>query len=183
MTSPITRAEPRLLILDRDGTLLQPPRGRYVLGWEDVALRHDAAGTVAAAELHGFVPVLVTNQSCVGQRLTTHHWVEEVNAWIARRIAEAGGTLRHALWCPHVDRDGCACRKPKPGLLQHATQLTGLPLDTACMIGDSPVDLGAARAAGVQRFLHMCPEGGNAVCGEPDAQCLVSFADFLAKVT
>lgn len=178
----MTIRDARLLLLDRDGTLLLPPREGYVLNWSDVVLRQDVVQAVTHAARGGFVPVVVTNQSCVGRQITTQAWVDEVNSWIARIIVEGGGSLPLALSCPHVPVDDCDCRKPRPGMLQQAAELTGLPLSTAWMVGDSFADLGAARAARVERFLHVCPSGGSSVCAERDADCLPDFQALIREL-
>jgi D-glycero-D-manno-heptose 1,7-bisphosphate phosphatase len=162
----------RLILLDRDGTILSPPRNAYVRGWQDVTLRADVLQVVVRASQHGHVVGLVSNQSCVGRRLVTQAWVDEVNVWLVDAVRRAGGSLDFALTCPHVDADRCACRKPRPGLLRLAAELSGMPLESAWMIGDAHPDLEASRAAGVERFLHACPGRGNCVCAAEDAYCL-----------
>lgn len=169
--------ERRLLLLDRDGTLLSWQPSGYVLTWEDVVLAAGAAEAVAVASQHGFVPVLVTNQSCIGQGLTTQAWVDDVNAWLADKVSAAGGGPLLALSCPHVDADGCDCRKPKAGLLRAAARLTDLPLASAWMVGDSRVDFEAARAGGVARYFHVCNEDAPDICAAPGVQGLATIAD------
>jgi D-glycero-D-manno-heptose 1,7-bisphosphate phosphatase len=175
-------AERRLLLLDRDGTVLLAPPHTYVLAAEDVILHERAAETIAHATCHNFVPVLVTNQSCVARGLTTQDWVDEVNAWIGAAVHRAGGGPLLALSCPHVDADGCACRKPKSAMLHDAARLTDLELTTAWSVGDSGNDLDAARAAGVGRFLHVCPPSNSSVCREPDVECLPRFRDLVTFI-
>ncbi len=174
--------EPRLLLLDREGTVLRSPPDVYVLDWDDVVLQQEAINTIVCASRHGFVPVLITNQSCVNHGLTTQAWVDEVNAWIVKAVREAGGSSLLALSCPHIDSDGCACRKPKPGLLHEAARLSGLSLATAWTVGNSYTDLGAARAAGVARFLHVCPSGGSDLCAEQDVECLPNFHNLTSVI-
>ena len=55
--------------------------------------------------------------------------------------------------CPHAPEDGCACRKPKPGLLLQASRDLSLDLLRSVLIGDSLSDIEAARAAGVGRAM------------------------------
>jgi D-glycero-D-manno-heptose 1,7-bisphosphate phosphatase len=71
-----------------------------------------------------------------------------------RVLAEAqrdGGVISSSHLCFHRSEDGCACRKPKPGLL-----LDALALHPACereqvwMVGDRATDVLAGKAAGVQ---------------------------------
>ena len=50
--------------------------------------------------------------------------------------------------CYHDDRDACACRKPKPGLLLQAAGKYGLELNASYLIGDRWRDIEAGHAAG-----------------------------------
>jgi D-glycero-D-manno-heptose 1,7-bisphosphate phosphatase len=52
--------------------------------------------------------------------------------------------------CWHRAEDGCACRKPKPGLLLEALTVNGVSPGDAWMIGDGVTDVQAGRAAGVK---------------------------------
>ncbi len=50
--------------------------------------------------------------------------------------------------CPHSDEDGCACRKPRPGLLLSAARELGVDLTRSYMVGDRWRDVEAGKAAG-----------------------------------
>jgi D-glycero-D-manno-heptose 1,7-bisphosphate phosphatase len=52
------------------------------------------------------------------------------------------------IW-PHDSADGCACRKPKPGLLLMGAEHWHLSLPNCYMIGDRWRDMDAAAAAAV----------------------------------
>jgi len=54
--------------------------------------------------------------------------------------------------CPHTDADGCACRKPKPGMLLDAAAEFGIDLAASHMVGDRWRDVAAGRAAGCTTF-------------------------------
>jgi D-glycero-D-manno-heptose 1,7-bisphosphate phosphatase len=175
-------AERRLLLLDREGTVLHAPPDVYVRTWDDVVLAEHAARTIAAAGAKGFVPVLVTNQSCVGRGIVTQDWVDEVNAWLVAQVVASGGPEFLTLSCPHVDADDCDCRKPRTGMLVEAAKRTGLPLASAWYVGDSPVDLAAARAAGVARFFHVCSVADREDCDQGGVTRLPRFADLTAQL-
>jgi D-glycero-D-manno-heptose 1,7-bisphosphate phosphatase len=50
--------------------------------------------------------------------------------------------------CFHKDSDGCACRKPKPGMLLAAAEKHGIDTQRSWMVGDRWRDIDAGRAAG-----------------------------------
>jgi D-glycero-D-manno-heptose 1,7-bisphosphate phosphatase len=62
--------------------------------------------------------------------------------------------------CPHGRDDGCACKKPKPGLLLDAAAKWDINLTASIMIGDSQSDVEAGQAAGCQT-LHIPSQAGN----------------------
>jgi D-glycero-D-manno-heptose 1,7-bisphosphate phosphatase len=62
-------------------------------------------------------------------------------------------------YCPHHPDDGCACRKPKPGLLLRAARELGLDLARSYLVGDAVSDVEAARAAGCCPILVLTGRG------------------------
>jgi histidinol phosphatase-like enzyme len=55
--------------------------------------------------------------------------------------------------CPHGPLDGCACRKPRPGLVVEAARRLGLHPDACVVVGDVVGDVRAARGAGARPLL------------------------------
>jgi histidinol phosphatase-like enzyme len=55
--------------------------------------------------------------------------------------------------CPHRDADHCQCRKPLPGMLLAAAQQWRVSLRGSFLVGDSPKDIAAGRAAGCRTIL------------------------------
>ncbi|MGH8597180.1 MAG: HAD hydrolase-like protein, partial [Gammaproteobacteria bacterium] len=58
--------------------------------------------------------------------------------------------------------EGCSCRKPRPGLIEAVLARSGLPSESALLIGDRETDLMAARAAGIQAVLVSTGHGATA---------------------
>lgn len=99
----------------------------------------------ALVALHeaGFWLVVVTNQPDVATGLQTREEVERMHAWMRQELQ-----LDDIRVCCHVDSDGCACRKPRPGMLLEAAESQGLDLAASFMIGDRWRDIEAGHAAG-----------------------------------
>lgn len=76
---------------------------------------------------------------------------------LARRVLDATGL---APWFEAVAAAGEAEEKPSPALVYLALERLGLRANEVLYIGDSPTDLGAARAAGV-RFAGLGLAGGD----------------------
>jgi len=68
--------------------------------------------------------------------------------------------------CYHDDADGCACRKPRPGLLLSAAHDWGIDLPSSYMVGDRWRDVEAGRRAGCTTIL-IDQGGGEPIRSEP----------------
>jgi len=130
------------VLCDRDGTLVvdvpyngDPDRVEPLPGVADGLARLRAAAVRLA---------VVSNQSGVARGVLTAAQVEAVNA----RVAELLGPFDAVLWCPHGPGDGCACRKPAPGMVLAAAAALSVPVERCAVVGDIGADLAAARAAG-----------------------------------
>lgn len=55
--------------------------------------------------------------------------------------------------CPHQHDEGCACRKPSPGMLIQAAHDNNLELKNCAVIGDRWTDMIAAHRAGCMKIL------------------------------
>jgi len=76
--------------------------------------------------------------------------------------------------CFHDNRDDCACRKPKPGLLLEAARRWDLDPARSFMVGDRHSDVQAGRAAGCRTVLVLTPYSGADRC-QPD-HCAADLA-------
>ena len=112
----MTDAPPRRLValLDRDGTIIvdkvflkDPDAIEFAPGAiEGLRLLRDA----------GFALVLVTNQSGVARGYFDEATVWRVHERLEAMLAAEGLRLAAIYYCPHGPNDGCACRKPAPGM-------------------------------------------------------------------
>ncbi|MER7481906.1 HAD family hydrolase [Streptomyces sp. NPDC126510] len=135
------------VLFDRDGTLVAdvPYNGDPAL----VTLMPGAREAVDAVRAAGVPVGVVTNQSGVARGLLTRSHVESVRL----RVEELLGPF--AVWavCPHGPGEGCACRKPAPGLILAACRRLAVPPERTAVIGDIGADMEAARAAGARGVL------------------------------
>lgn len=141
----------RAVLFDRDGTLVhdEPYNG-------DPDLVRPIAGARAVLDnlrARGVKVGVVSNQSGIGRGVLTPAHVDAVN----RRIEDELGPFDVWRYCPHVAADGCACRKPGPGLVLSAAEALGIPSYACAVVGDIGADLGAASAAGATGVLVPTP--------------------------
>ncbi|MEK7415972.1 MAG: HAD-IIIA family hydrolase [Planctomycetota bacterium] len=171
----------RTVLLDRDG-VLNVDRPNYVLSLDQLELEANAAAGVAALTSHGCRLLVITNQACVAKGLISREDLERLHAELVRRLAAQGGRIERIYLCPHGSEVGCACRKPKPGLINQARADFGFaPADT-WMVGDAERDLQAAQAAGCLAALVKTGKGGKQAVppGVPVFADLLAFAQWYA---
>lgn len=138
---------PRAVLFDRDGTLVVdvPYNGDP----ERVRVMPSAWAALAALRRAGVRTGVVTNQSAIGSGLISESDVDSVNAEIERQL----GPIDVWQVCPHTQTEGCACRKPRPGLITSAAAILRMHPSDLAVIGDIGSDLDAAAAAGARSVL------------------------------
>lgn len=153
-----------IVFLDRDGTLNQDTG--YVHDPDELVLLPGVLrGLQRLASAYRLV--VVTNQSGIGRGYYTAEDSAAFNRRLADLAAAAGVSFAGFYACPHRPDEGCACRKPQPGLLEQARAELGAGEGTDWMIGDKQSDVEAGRAAGAQTIL-IVPGGEMASCGSAD---------------
>lgn len=141
-------APKRIILLDRDGTLnLRPPRGEYVRSWNEFKWIPEARLGIAALAEAGFKFALISNQAGIARGIISENAVGDIHARLTEDMRTLGAELIKAYVCPHHWDEGCACRKPAPGLLLQASYELMLRLDRTVFVGDDPRDCEAATAA------------------------------------
>jgi D-glycero-D-manno-heptose 1,7-bisphosphate phosphatase len=150
--------KPRAVFLDRDG-VINENRDDYVKSWDEVRLIPGALDALAHLAALPFRIVLITNQSPIGRGILSTEQVEAINRRLVAEIETHGGRVDGVYYCPHHPDDGCACRKPQPGLLHAAAQDLGLDLAHSYLVGDAASDVEAALAAGCTPILVLTGRG------------------------
>ena len=141
------------MFLDRDGVINRWIRGGYALAPRDVVFNDDVVDALRAIDRDAFAVIVASNQSCVGRGLLSAPALSELMQYVVERLDERGVALDAWYCCPHAPADGCACRKPAPGMLAAAAADFGLSLPQSYFIGDQATDMEAARRAGVRGLL------------------------------
>jgi D-glycero-D-manno-heptose 1,7-bisphosphate phosphatase len=163
------------IFLDRDGVIIEN-RGDYVRSWADVEVFPQALQALAVLSRGPYLIILVTNQSAVGRGHISAETAAGINSRLLAVIREAGGRVDAVYMCPHDPAAGCACRKPRPGLLLRAVEELELDLERSVMIGDALTDIRAGQAAGVGRCVLLRTGRGRDQERLPEAAGLPPFA-------
>lgn len=181
----------KLVILGRDGTLNEY-RDDHVKDPDELTAIPGALEAVARLNHAGWHAVLATNQPGIARGLFDMVSLNAVHLRLNQMLAEKGGRISAAFFCPHGPEDGCDCRKPLPGLIQQIGERFGVDLGLVHMVGASLTDLKTAFAAGCVPHLVRTGKLGSLteeqlaelVAQVPGAQLhadLAAFADDLIQ--
>jgi D-glycero-D-manno-heptose 1,7-bisphosphate phosphatase len=148
---PLSAPRPAIF-LDRDG-VLNVRRSDHVKSLAEFEFIPGALDALSELDVGETPVVVVTNQSVIGRGLASHAEVDIIHAHLREAMLGAGVQRLSIYVCPHAPKDGCECRKPRPGLLLRAASELNLDLKRSVMIGDSITDAQAGMAAGCYPIL------------------------------
>ncbi len=181
----------KLVILGRDGILNEYREG-HVTAPEEWVTVPGALAAVARLNHAGWHVVVATNQSGIGRGMIDMAAVNAVHAHLNQLLMVEGGRIDAVFFCPHTPEDGCACRKPKPGMMLEIGRRYGVDLSQVPMAADTLRDLIAAQAAGCEPHLVLTGRAANIgddqlhhmLAQVPGARVhadLAAFAEFLLR--
>jgi D-glycero-D-manno-heptose 1,7-bisphosphate phosphatase len=184
---------PKLVILDRDGTL-NVDREDFVKSPDEWEPLPGALEAVARLNQDGWHVVLATNQPGIGRGLLDMASLNAIHARMNTELARLGGRIDAVFFCPHAPEDGCDCRKPQPGLIVQIGERFGIDLARVPVVGDSLRDLQATRSAGAQPHLVLTGKAAALGAGGVEQmrqqipglqvhQDLAAFVDALLQAT
>ena len=159
----------KLVILGRDGTLNEY-RDDHVKDPDELTAIPGSLEAVARLNHAGWHTVLATNQPGIARGLFDMASLNTVHLRLNQMLAEKGGRIAAAFFCPHGPEDGCNCRKPLPGLIEQIGERFGVDLSQVHMVGASLTDLKTAYAAGCVPHLVLTGKLGGMSQEEVAAQ-------------
>jgi D-glycero-D-manno-heptose 1,7-bisphosphate phosphatase len=136
----------KAVFLDRDGTLNEDPG--YLHDASQLKLLPKVVPALNLLRDHGFLLVVVSNQSGVRRGLIREGALEEIHERLNELLGPPRPMIEHFKLCIHRPEDSCDCRKPKPKLLLDAASELGIDLGRSFMVGDKFSDLVAGKSAG-----------------------------------
>jgi rfaE bifunctional protein nucleotidyltransferase chain/domain len=143
--------EPRLVFVDRDGTLIRDIP--FLHDPSKVELLPGVAAGLRKLQDAGFKLVMVTNQQGIGLGYYREADFIAVNQALFRKLGPAGIKISRVYFCPHSLADECECRKPGTLLLEKALDYFGARNERCFFIGDTAADCDAAAAVGCASVL------------------------------
>ena len=151
------------IFFDRDGTLNVDTH--YLYKTEEFRWIEDAPAAIRWANDHGYLAVVITNQSGVARGFYTEADVEKLHRWMNERLAEVDAHIDAFYYCPHHPegavakyRKHCDCRKPGTALIEEACRALHIERSASFFIGDAERDMACAARSGLRGVRY---EGGS----------------------
>src|SRR5215813_6021018 len=143
------------VFMDRDGTLSEEVG--YINHVSRFRLFPYSAQAVKILNENGWLAIGVTNQAGVARGYFSEAMVLAVHDRLNGELKVGGARLDAIYYCAHHPSVGeppyrldCDCRKPKPGLIQRASQDFPIDLSRSWMVGDRYSDIELATNAGLR---------------------------------
>ena len=150
--------EERILFVDRDGTILEEPDDYQVDAFEKMRFVPGVLPALKALSDAGWKLVMVSNQDGLGTFRFPKKSFKGPHALMMQILESQGAPFAEVLVCPHMPGDGCACRKPKTGLVEKYLVPGVLDRANSYVIGDRATDLELAKNMGLEG-IRVGPEG------------------------
>ncbi|GAA0542209.1 D-glycero-D-manno-heptose 1,7-bisphosphate phosphatase [Rhizomicrobium palustre] len=154
------------LLLDRDGVLVEEVG--YLRRPEDVRLAAGAVDILKMARTNGVPSIVLSNQSGLARGLMDWDDYFDVEAEIARQLAQSGCSLDatfvapfHPGYTPGYSERHANWRKPGAAMYVLAAEKLNLDLASSWAIGDKDSDMEAARQGGLAGAIHLLTGHGG----------------------
>lgn len=138
------------LFLDRDGVINYEKHKDYIHTWDEFYFYEGVKEAIAVFSKKFKYVIVVTNQRGIGKGITRTEDVELIHKNMKAEIEKKGGRIDAVYFCPDLD-ESSPNRKPNPGMgLQAVSDLPGIDLSKAIMIGNTISDMQFGRNMGIK---------------------------------
>lgn len=139
------------VFLDRDGTISEEVG--YLNHISRFHMFPFAPAAIRKLNDSGLFVFVITNQSGIARGYYPESLVHTVHDLMAQQLSAAGAHLDGIYYCPHTSSDACACRKPRPGMLDQASAEHGVDLTRSFVVGDRHSDVELAHRVGARSIM------------------------------
>lgn len=164
------KSKQKTVFIDRDGTLIEEVN--YLSRIEDLRFFEYTNEAVKLLKKHGFLVIVVTNQSGIGRKIFEESAMHALHEKIQNDLSEK---LDAFYFCPHLPTDNCICRKPNLGMIETACKDFAIDLENSWMIGDKLIDVELGFNANIKTALVLTGYG------KTHAENLERHPDILAE--
>jgi D-glycero-D-manno-heptose 1,7-bisphosphate phosphatase len=168
------------VFLDRDGVinraLVRNNKPFPPMTVDEVEVLPGVADALVRLRQAGYALIVVTNQPDVARGRQTEAGVNAIHEHLSTLV-----DVDEFRVCFHDDANGCACRKPKPGLL---TAAPAYALDRSIVVGDRWRDIEAGRRAGCRAavFVDYGYDEPAPVDADTSVRSLAEAADWILQL-
>jgi imidazoleglycerol-phosphate dehydratase/histidinol-phosphatase len=145
MSAPI-----KLLLIDRDGTLVEEPHDNQVDSLAKIRFMPGVFAAMQQLQRAGYRFAMVTNQDGLGTSSFPQADFELSQRFIIDAFASQGLTFDEVFICPHKPADNCACRKPRTLLVDAWLAARNIDAERSAVIGDRDTDMAFAANLGIK---------------------------------
>jgi|SRR5690554_3549692 D-glycero-D-manno-heptose 1,7-bisphosphate phosphatase len=143
----------KAVFLDRDG-VINDGSLYYTYLIDDFKINKGVIEGLKLLQNHGFLLVIITNQSGVAKGIYSGKDVEAVHEYLIEILRKHNVDIAGIYVCPHhPDISSCDCRKPKTALFEQAIRDLSVDVAHSYMIGDSERDIIAGEKMGLRSVL------------------------------
>ena len=173
-----------IIILDRDG-VINYDSADYIKSADEWLPIPGSLEAISQLSQNGYRIIIVSNQSGISRRKLTIDDLNSIHQKMMLHLTQSGGSIEAIVFCPHGPRQGCDCRKPKPGMLLDVANRLHISLKEVYFVGDSQRDIDAAQVVGAKPVLVRTGNGavledsGNMPVDVPVYTDLAEFVDNL----
>jgi len=144
----------KALFLDRDGVINKKGKSYYIHREEDFEFNKGIFDALKTFADKGYKIIIITNQGGIAKGLYTEEDTRELHGYMVEQFAREGIKITAVYFCPHhPDIEECNCRKPGNQLFEQAISDFEIDRNSSLMIGDSEIDIEAARRSGIKGIL------------------------------
>ncbi|MFA6554495.1 MAG: HAD-IIIA family hydrolase [Candidatus Paceibacterota bacterium] len=139
----------KAIFIDRDGVLNRKPREHdYVKNFSEFFWNDGAQDLIKEFKTRGFLVIVISNQQGIAKGKVSEKFIEDLHKKMNEDLKTIGTNIDGFYYCPHLESEGCVCRKPSPGLLFKAEYDYKIDMSRSFMIGDSKSDIEVGDRAG-----------------------------------
>lgn len=171
----------KIIILDRDG-VINYDSNKYIKSPDEWLPIPGSLNAIAELHKAGFKVVVATNQSGIARGLFDLETLLHIHQKLNNAVQNAGGASLEIFFCPHHPNDQCDCRKPRLGLFHQIQKKYNIRFEETFFIGDSHVDMQAAKASGCKPILVRTGNGQKTLDENPEWKHVPHFADLAEAV-
>lgn len=147
-------ADRRIILLDRDGVLLEKmPTREYLTKFSDYAPIYDNWSVLREISQIGIDFIIATNQPGIATGQVSEVFLQQLHTKLISELTNYGINILSIFVCKHHWDVGCNCRKPKAGMLIEAMEKFSVASTDTLYVGDEEKDSAAAVNAGIDYVL------------------------------